>query len=68
MDSDIGSNDLTTASLWDLGIGGDEFACSTSLCQSDDDVGLLLEHIGDFGLLALNNKGDLVFDSLAVCG
>lgn len=67
MYSDIGRNDFTTASLWNLGIGGDEFTCSTSFCQSHDDIGLLLEHIGDFGLLALNNKSDLVFDSLAVC-
>lgn len=68
MDGDIRSDDFTTTTLWHFRVGSDEFTCSTSLCQGDDDISLLLEHIRNLGLFALNDKGNLVFDGLAVGG
>jgi hypothetical protein len=68
MNSDIGSDNFATATLRDLGVGCDEFTSTTSLCQGDNDVLLLLEHIGNLGFLALDDDGDLVFDGLSVSG
>ena len=68
VDSDVGSDDLASASLGNLGILRDKSARSAALGQGGDNVLLTLEDRADFGALGLDNDGDLVFDRFAVGG
>lgn len=68
MDSDVGSDDFTTASLWNLGILRDKSTRSAALCEGSDNVLLALEDRANLGALGLDDDGDLVLDRLAVGG
>lgn len=66
MHRDVGSDDLATAPLRNLGILADELASTASLGESDDDVSLTLQDGPDFCLLGLNDERDLLLDGFAV--
>jgi hypothetical protein len=63
---DIGSDDFTTATLRNLGVGSNELASTTSFRQGHNNVLLLFEHRCNLGFLALNDNGNLVFKGLSV--